>query len=67
MHFVLGVCIEKSGDKRAYSSLFTAVYKDDFVRKSAVEFRKTVILVPDKRITASFTSDVTSRTVPVLN
>jgi len=50
VHFVLGVCIEKSGGKRAYFSLFAAVYKDDFVGKSAVEFRQTVILISNKRI-----------------
>jgi hypothetical protein len=50
VHFALGVCIEKSGGKRAYFSLFTAVYKDDFVGKSAVKFRQTVILILNKRI-----------------
>jgi hypothetical protein len=50
VHFVLGVCIEKSGGERAYFSLFAAVYKDDFVGKSTVEFHQTVILISNKRI-----------------
>jgi hypothetical protein len=59
VHFALGVCIEKSGGKRAYFSLFTAFYKDAFVGKSAVEFRQTVILISSKRIAEIIPPDVT--------
>jgi hypothetical protein len=59
VHFVLGVCIEKSGGKRAYFSLFASVYKDDFVGKSVVKFRQTVILISNKRIAEIIPPDVT--------